>query len=93
MNIGFIGFGEAAYNIALGLYGEGVRGIQAHDALQNHEVMGKQVHKRAEEAHVTLVDDSKALVDWADLVFAAVPSTFTMGVCDEVKDHLKPGQF
>ena len=32
------------------------------------------------------------LVDWADVVFAAVPSTFTMGVCDEIKDHLRKGQ-
>ena len=92
MNIGFIGFGEAAFNIAQGLYGEGIQGIKAHDAMQNHEVMGKLVHKRAEEAHVTLVDDSKDLVDWADVVFAAVPSTFTMGVCDEIKDHLRKGQ-
>ncbi|WP_288274164.1 DUF1932 domain-containing protein, partial [uncultured Acidaminococcus sp.] len=92
MNIGFIGFGEAAFNIAQGLYGEGIRGIKAHDAMQNHEVMGKLVHKRAEEAHVTLVDDSRDLVDWADVVFAAVPSTFTMGVCDEIKDHLRKGQ-
>jgi len=92
MNIGFIGFGEAAFNIAQGLYGEGIQGIKAHDAMQNHEVMGKLVHKRAEEAHVTLVDDSKDLVDWADVVFAAVPSTFTMGVCDEIKGHLRKGQ-
>lgn len=92
MNIGFIGFGEAAFNIAQGLYGEGVRGIKAHDAMQDHEVMGKLVHKRAKESHVTLVEDSKDLVDWADVVFAAVPSTFTLGVCDEIKSHLKKNQ-
>ncbi len=92
MNIGFIGFGEAAYNIALGLYGEGLHGIKAHDALQDDVTMGKLVHKRAEEAHVELVPASKAIAEWADVIFAAVPSTFTMGVCDEIKGSLRKGQ-
>ena len=68
MNVGFIGFGEAAYNIALGLYGEGLHGIKAHDALQNDPMMGKLVHKRAEEAHVELVDSSTAIAQWADVI-------------------------
>lgn len=34
MNTGFIGFGEAAFNIALGLLGEGVKGIRAYDAME-----------------------------------------------------------
>ena len=46
MNTGFIGFGEAAFNIALGLLGEGVKGIRAYDAMENDPVMGKLVHKR-----------------------------------------------
>ena len=33
MKIGFIGFGEAAYNISLGLKGEGVTGIIAYDKI------------------------------------------------------------
>ena len=50
MNIGFIGFGEAAYCIALGFSQNGTTGIRANDAMMNHPVMGKQVHARAEEA-------------------------------------------
>ena len=46
MKIGFVGYGEAAFNISLGLKGEGVEGIRANDAMMNHEVMGKQVHAR-----------------------------------------------
>lgn len=92
MNIGFIGFGEAAYNIALGLYGEGLRGIKAHDAMQDDAVMGKLVRSRAEAAHVELVPASKDIADWADVIFAAVPSTFTLGVCEEIKGSLHKGQ-
>ena len=92
MNIGFIGYGEAAFNITLGLKGEGVTGIRANDAMMNHEVMGKQVHSRAEQADVTLIESSKEIAKWADIVFAAVPSSFTMDVCNEIKDCLRPGQ-
>jgi 3-hydroxyisobutyrate dehydrogenase-like beta-hydroxyacid dehydrogenase len=92
MNIGFIGYGEAAFNITLGLKGEGVTGIRANDAMMNHEVMGKQVHARAEQADVTLIESSKEIAKWADIVFAAVPSSFTMDVCNEIKDCLRPGQ-
>ena len=92
MNIGFIGFGEAAYNIALGFSQSGTTGIRANDAMMNHEVMGKQVHARAEEAKVELVESAKEVVAWADVLFAAVPSSFTMDVCNEIKSKLRAGQ-
>ena len=92
MNIGFIGFGEAAYCIALGFSQNGTTGIRANDAMMNHPVMGKQVHARAEEAQVELVEDAKEVARWADVLFAADPSSFTMDVCNTVKDELRPGQ-
>ncbi|MBP3737357.1 MAG: NAD(P)-dependent oxidoreductase [Lachnospiraceae bacterium] len=92
MNIGFIGYGEAAYNITLGFSQSGITGIRANDAMMNHEVMGKQVHARAEEAKVTLVEDAKEVAQWADVLFAAVPSSFTMDVCNEIKGVLRKGQ-
>jgi len=90
MKVGFIGYGEAAYNISLGLGGEGLTGIRANDAMMDHEVMGKQVHSRAEEAGVTLIASAKEVAQWADIIFAAVPSSFTMDVCEEIKDCLGP---
>ena len=78
MNIGFIGFGEAAYCIALGFSQNGTTGIRANDAMMNHPVMGQQVHARAAEAQVELVEDAKEVARWADVLFAAVPSSFTM---------------
>ena len=92
MNIGFIGFGEAAYCIALGFFQNGITGIRANDAMMNHPVMGQQVHARAAEAQVELVEDPKEVARWADVLFAAVPSSFTMDVCNTVKDELRPGQ-
>ena len=90
MKIGFIGYGEAAYNISLGLKGEGVTGIRANDAMMDDPVMGKQVHARAEEAGVTLISSAKEVAQWADVLFAAVPSSFTLDVCHEIQDVLRP---
>lgn len=92
MNIGFIGYGEAAFNISLGLGREGITGIRATDTMMNHEVMGKQVHSRAQEAGVALVDTNQEIARWADIVFVAVPSSFTMDVCNDIKECLRPGQ-
>ena len=92
MNIGFIGFGEAAYNISLGLGREGLTGIRATDAMMNHEILGKQVRARAEQAGVTLMQTGCEIATWADIVIAAVPSSFTMDVCNEVRDCLCPGK-
>ncbi|MGP1348090.1 MAG: DUF1932 domain-containing protein [Stomatobaculum sp.] len=88
MNIGFIGFGEAAYNIALGLGGEGVTGLIAFDAMADHEVFGKLVHSRATEAKAELLPAAKDVVKRADLIFAAVPSTHTMEVCETILPEL-----
>ena len=33
-----------------------------------------------------------SLADWAELLIAAVPSTYTLDVCAAVKDRLRPGQ-
>ena len=92
MKIGFIGFGEAAYNIAFGLGGEGLTGIRAFDALADDATMGKLVHNRAQEAKVELVATAKELAAWADVIFAAVPSSFTMGVCEEIAGELHAGK-
>lgn len=92
MNIGFIGYGEAAFNISLGLGQEGVTGIRATDAMMDHPVMGQQVSSRARQANVTLVPSSVEVAQWADVLFAAVPSSFTLDVCREIKDSLRPGQ-
>ena len=54
--------------------------------------MGVQVHDRAKQAGVALVSSAAEVAQWADVLFAAVPSSFTLDVCREVKDCLRPGQ-
>lgn len=92
MKVGFIGYGEAAYNISLGLGNEGLTGIIAYDAMMDDAVMGRQVHSRADEAKVSLVASAAEVADKTDVLFASVPSSFTLDVCRAVKDHLRAGQ-
>ncbi|MEN6312701.1 MAG: DUF1932 domain-containing protein [Clostridiaceae bacterium] len=92
MKIGFIGFGEAAFNISLGLSNEGITGIRAFDTMANDATMGRLVHSRSQKAKVELVDTAVAIAKWADVIFAAVPSSFTLGVCAEIKDFLTSAQ-
>ena len=73
MNTGFIGFGEAAFNI---------------DAMENDPVMGKLVHKRAEEAQVEVVSSPHEIAQWANLIIAAVPSSYTVDVCKTIMGDL-----
>jgi 3-hydroxyisobutyrate dehydrogenase-like beta-hydroxyacid dehydrogenase len=92
MKIGFIGFGEAAYCISNGLKQEGLDGIVASDVLINDPVKGELIRKNAVEAGVMLLKSASDVVAYADVFFAAVPSSFTFNVCEEIKDALKPGQ-
>jgi 3-hydroxyisobutyrate dehydrogenase-like beta-hydroxyacid dehydrogenase len=88
MKLGFIGFGEAAFNLAFGLKSEGLDGIRAFDAMENDPVVGKLVHKRADEAKVEIVPTAHDIAQWADVIIAAVPSTYTIDVCKTIMGDL-----
>lgn len=92
MKMGFIGFGEAAFHISRGLGKEGLTGIVAYDAMAGDPVMGKLVRSRAGEAGVTLLETAREVAKQCDMIFAAVPSSFTLDVCEEVKDSLDSGK-
>ena len=92
MKIGFIGFGEAAFCICSGLHQEGVEGITAYDTLATHETMGPAVRQRAEQAGVVLCESVATVAEQADMLFAAVPSSYTLDVCKTVLPYLHPGQ-
>jgi len=92
MKLSFIGFGEAAYNLCLGLGGEEEVQLRAADKMAGDPVLGPRIAQRAAEAGVTLVPHATEAAVWADVVFAAVPSSVTMEVCNEVKGALRPGQ-
>ncbi|MFA5851456.1 MAG: DUF1932 domain-containing protein [Spirochaetales bacterium] len=92
MRIGFVGFGEAAYCISSGLNKEGIKNTIAYDAMTNNPTMGRLVKSRAEEAGVALMEDSRTVVEACNLLFVAVPSSYSLDVAREVKNYLKENQ-
>ncbi|MBO4888146.1 MAG: NAD(P)-dependent oxidoreductase [Firmicutes bacterium] len=90
MKIGFIGFGEAAYYLALGLKGEGLTGIRACDAMQDHPVRGSLVKDRAAEAGVELMESNQAIAEWADMICNITPAQFAKAALESVMDLLGP---
>jgi len=93
MQLGFIGFGEAAFEMATGLKQQGLEKIAAYDPLWNHSVYGELVRSRAEQAQVVLEHTSESLLSKADLtmLIVAVPANKAHEVSDALKSHLKKG--
>ena len=68
--IGFIGFGEASFNISRGLKGEGVEQINAYDKFWNIAPQSELISKRAREAGVFLAKSLQELVESSDIVIS-----------------------
>ncbi len=90
--IGFIGFGEAAFNIARGLIKEGIDNISAYDKYADQEPHSKLIKSRATEAGVILKKDLEQLIDSADIIFCAVSANMVIPLAEEVQSYLKPNQ-
>ncbi|MBP2076912.1 NAD(P)-dependent oxidoreductase [Oceanobacillus polygoni] len=86
--LGFIGFGEAGFELAKGLTEEGVSGIVAFDPMLHDSTLSKQIKNRAEEAEVQIVDTPSEVLRKVDTVFVAVPAQYTLDVCDGVRSNL-----
>lgn len=90
MNIGFIGFGEAAYYISKGLR-EQAR-IFAFDSMESNPERGGIIRRRAEECGVTLLSSAGGVARVVAVLIASVPSAGALGVCEEVLGELREGQ-
>ena len=90
MRIGFIGVGEAGYNIALGLHGEGAVDMLAFDAMA---ASGKNevLIQRAADCHIELAENVQAVAEQCDVAFLAVPANAAIAITRQIATCLKPG--
>lgn len=90
--LGFIGFGEAAYNIAMGLKDEGFENIAAHDKFWNVEPQSALITGRAQEAGVKLFPSIQELVENSEMVVSAVSADMALPLAREAQPFLKENQ-
>jgi 3-hydroxyisobutyrate dehydrogenase-like beta-hydroxyacid dehydrogenase len=92
VKLGFIGFGEAAFNIAKGLKGEGLKGIMAHDKFWKDAPGSELIGRRAAEAHVTLLPTLQELVESSEMVVSAVSADLAVSLAEASRPFLKAGK-
>jgi 3-hydroxyisobutyrate dehydrogenase-like beta-hydroxyacid dehydrogenase len=93
ITIGFIGFGEAAFNIAKGLHRAGLSDLCAYDVLVGSPDAGSRLHKRARQAGVRLLGSLADVLSEADVVFSAVVAAAAIEVAEEAAPLLSPHHF
>jgi 3-hydroxyisobutyrate dehydrogenase-like beta-hydroxyacid dehydrogenase len=90
--IGFIGFGEVAYYLSLGLAREGVEQIVAYDIGAQDPNHGQIIRHRAHDAGVKLAASGGEVLQQADIVISAVHGHVAVDVAREAARFAQPGQ-
>lgn len=86
--IGFIGFGEAAFNISIGLKEEGIKGVKAFDILLEDDKSAEMVKKRLLETNVDSIDSIGELVKSCETIFLAVPAKYAKSVAENALNFM-----
>ncbi|MDI6707145.1 MAG: NAD(P)-dependent oxidoreductase [Firmicutes bacterium] len=90
--VGFIGFGEAAYNIAKGLKEEGISEVTAYDKFWNIEPQAAIIGKRAKDANIALAPSLAEMIEKSDFIFSAVSANLALPLAKEAQPYLKEGK-
>ena len=92
MVVGFIGFGEAASSIALGLHKEGIARIVCCDAMQNDERFKEAMDNRVDACQGQMLENTAEVCRKSDVVISAVPSNYAVTAAEHALDGIKEGQ-
>jgi 3-hydroxyisobutyrate dehydrogenase-like beta-hydroxyacid dehydrogenase len=90
--MGFLGFGEASFNIAEGLREEGMTGIRAFDAAWQKEPHAALIKERAEKAGVLLEASAADLISNVDIVVCSISANMAIPVAEQSVSLLRPEQ-
>ena len=91
-SVGFIGFGEAGFEIAKGLHATGVTRMCLYDLRTQDPDRAALVIKRAQEAGVKILGSAKEVGKQSDIIFSVVTPEASVTVAKEVATHLQAGQ-
>ena len=90
LSIGFIGFGEAGFNIAGGLKSAGLSRIFAYDINAHSPELGPKIQQRAKDSETTLVDSSRELALSSDILFSTVTADQDVRAAEQTAPFLEP---
>ncbi|MBP1763498.1 MAG: hypothetical protein H6Q65_556 [Firmicutes bacterium] len=88
MKLGFIGFGEVAFEISRGLKMEGLQGIVAFDPMKDDPKYGPLVQERAAVAAVSLLSEPGDVVKATDVIISAVPGAYALQTAEGIAAEL-----
>jgi 3-hydroxyisobutyrate dehydrogenase-like beta-hydroxyacid dehydrogenase len=88
LKIGFIGFGEAGFEIASGLQAEGLKRLFLYVRKKT-----ERVKTRARQAGASLLESMQAVAEKSDIILSVVSPGVSVAVTRELVKHLKPGSF
>jgi 3-hydroxyisobutyrate dehydrogenase-like beta-hydroxyacid dehydrogenase len=88
--LGFVGFGEAAFHLAKGLREAGVKRTVAFDIHMHTPGLGEKIHARAQETGTALVEFSAALPADADVIISAVTADQAIDAARQTAPYLTP---
>src|SRR5690606_16760958 len=91
MRVGFIGYGEAAYEMSYGLHQEGLKEIVAFDPMWDNPNIKALISERANQASVTLLPTIKEAVELSNLLIVAVPADKAYDVSQTITPFLNKG--
>lgn len=91
MKLGIIGYGEAAYELSIGLKKEGLSEIHVYDVMQNDIVFGPLINERVGKSKVYLEKSLNDIMNKVDCIFITVPADRSLEVCNSICEDLKEG--
>lgn len=91
--IGFIGFGEAGFNIARGLRHEGIARLFAYDINSSTPRLGERIQLRAKEAETRLLESSERLAQESDILLSVVTANATAEAAQQTAPFLESRHF
>lgn len=92
MKVGYIGFGEVAFEISRGLQAEGLQGIVAYDPMRTHPKYGALLEERAKTAGVALLPEAQDVAKAVDVLIAAVPGAYALQAAAGIAEQLGAGK-
>lgn len=92
LSVGFIGFGEAGFEMAKGLHSEGTIRLFLCDLREQDPERAAWIKRRAQEAGATYLESTEEVVRKSGVILSVVTPETSVVVAREAALHLKPGQ-